>query len=354
VFVVIGTTTVDLIVQGIPGHTALGDGFRADNLVFCQKPLLMLMGGNGGNSATVLGRLGVETAVCSSVGQDDLGDWLAGKLAAVGVSLDGLVRQPGLATSSSTILLSSAESQAVFHHKGATDGLAVTAAHQSLYAQAEVLLASSYSLFPKMRAGGFAKAIGLSYEAGGMTAIDIGPAIGEPVRIQEIAPLFQQLDFLIGNTHELAVCAGAADWEAAVTILLAEGCRCVVIKRGAGGSALRTRELHLDVAAFPVAADISVGAGDAFNAGFLYSLWASRSLGESNEGAEPVQGSDHSAARTGRTAKERGSGRQALHQRHTLLEALRFGNAVATLVLGGEQGVSGAPTLAGVERFLQD
>jgi ribokinase len=322
-FVVIGTTTVDFVVRGMPTHMGLGDGFRADNLVFCDEPLLMLMGGNGGNAAYVLGKLGAETAVCSSIGQDDLGDWLAEKLAAQGVHLDGLLRQPNLATSTSTILLDSDERQSVFHHKGATDGLQVTAVHETLFTQAKVLLASSYTLFPHMRASGFARALQLTHEAGGITALDIGPAIGEPAKTAEIVPLFPYLDYLIANTHELRVCTGEEDWETAVTRLLAQGCACVVVKRGSEGVALRSCEVNLDVPALPVTANISIGAGDAFNAGFLFGL----------QTLEISKTSEVS---------------------HHLLKALRFGTVTAALVVGGQRGVFSAPTLAQVEALLQE
>ena len=49
-FVVIGTTTLDLIVRGLPFETELGDGFQAGNLVFTEQPVQLLLGGNGGNS----------------------------------------------------------------------------------------------------------------------------------------------------------------------------------------------------------------------------------------------------------------------------------------------------------------
>jgi len=335
-FVVIGTTTVDLIVRGMPTLARLGDGFRADNLVFCDEPLLTLMGGNGGNSAYVLGKLGVATAVCSSIGQDEWGDWLAQKLAAQEVNLAGLIRQPDMATSTSTILLDSAERQAVFHHKGATDALTVTAAQETLFAQADLLLASSYPLLPQMRAGGFARALQLTHEAGGITALDIGPAIGQPATTAELAPLFSSLDYLLANTHELTVCTGAADWETAVTHLLAQGCRCVVVKRGSEGAALRSPDFNLDLAGFPVSANISVGAGDAFNAGFLYGLWRERpSKTPDSPELAPAQ------IRVWPGYKD-------------LLKAVRFGNVVAALVVGGQRGVFSAPTLAQVEEFLLD
>lgn len=318
-FVVIGTTTADLIVHGMPAFAGLGDGFRADNLVFCEQPLLMLMGGNGGNSAYVLGRLGADTTLCSSIGQDDLGDWLVNKLTQQHVQLDGLLRQTSLATSSSTILLDSAENQAVFHHLGATAALDVPRQHEAIYAAADVLLASSYTLFPHMRRGGFGRALQLTHENGGITALDIGPAIGEPVSLGEIAPLFPQLDYLIANAHELMVCTGTSQWEAAAEMLLAQGCRCVVIKQGSEGVALRSDSIGLDVPAFEVTARIGAGAGDSFNAGFLYAL---------------VNG--------------------PLDDSHHLETALRFGSATAALVVSGHAGVLSAPTRSAVQGLLEN
>lgn len=312
-FVVIGTTTVDILVRGIPGPATSGDGFRSGNLVFCQEPLLMLVGGNGANSAYALGRLGAEVALVSSVGRDHLGDWLAGRLCEQGVQLSGLIRQRDLATSSSTILLEGAENQGVYHHKGATDALEVTAAHEALFRGATVLLASSYPLHPLMRAGGFARALRLAHAAGAITAADIGPAIGEPVKTVEIEPVLPSLEYLIANAHELRVCTDMPDWETAAADLLARGCRCVVVKRGRDGVSLRSPEATIDIPAFPCSAHITVGAGDAFNAGFLYARQAGQPLPE----------------------------------------ALRFGSAVAALVVGGRRGVLSAPTLAEVDELLQ-
>ncbi|WP_420641218.1 carbohydrate kinase family protein [Candidatus Leptofilum sp.] len=312
-FVVIGTTTADIFVRGMPTFAGLGDGFQANNLVFCDKPLLIIVGGNGANSAYVLGRLDVETALCSTIGQDELGDWLAQKLLTQNVRLEGLLRHPNRATSSSTILLDNAENQSVFHHLGASETLALTPIHESLLARAAVLLCSSYTLLPHMRSGGFSRALRLAHEAGGITALDIGPAIGEPVTTSEIKSLFPQLDYLIANTHELKECTQAKDWEDACAKLLGEGCACVVAKRGGEGVSLRSHHGNIDLPAIQVSGNISVGAGDSFNAGFLYACWKKRS---------PQQ-------------------------------ALQFGSVVAAAVVAGQQGVFSAPSLAEVEAALE-
>src|SRR5829696_601156 len=92
-FVVIGTTTVDLYISGIDKMPRFeGDEFTASSLAFCSRPLTMTLGGNGANSAYVLASLGAPTALCSAAGRDLLGDTVAGWLQAKGVDLRGFVR----------------------------------------------------------------------------------------------------------------------------------------------------------------------------------------------------------------------------------------------------------------------
>lgn len=313
-FVVIGTITADLLVFSPTSFADLsgGDGFRASNLVFTGQPLTLMMGGNGGNSAYVLAGLGLPTALGGAVGQDPLGDLLVRWLEARGVDLTGLWRSQGYATSSSTIITSHAADQSVFHHLGATQDVSLAHLPERLLAEASLLLATSFSLVPQMRAGGFAQALAVTHQAGGLTALDIGPAIGEPVTLAELESLLPYTDYLLANVHELTALTGESDWTGASTRLLQAGARQVVIKQGERGASLRGQETQVDVPGFKVEAHISVGAGDAFNAGFLYGV---------QQNWPPEQ-------------------------------ALRFGNAVAALTVAGDRGVLGAPSMAEVKAFL--
>jgi len=312
-FVIIGTTTADLYIpiQG-PAVRPSAEGFRSSNVVFTDAPPRLLMGGNGANSAYVLGALGVPTALCSAVGEDTFGHTLSAWLQARGVYLDGLARSDTHATSSSVILSSDVTSQVVFHHLGASARIRPEEIPEQVLAEAPLLLATSYSLVPGLRRGGFAKVLGRTDEAGGITALDIGPAIGDPVTLDEVEPLLPHTQYLLGNTHEVCALTGAEHWETAAEELLDAGARNLIIKRGRDGASLRGLDGGADVPGFDVAANIAVGAGDAFNAGFLC-------------GAQQGQ---------------------------TLQQAIRFGNAVAALVVSGENGVLDAPTREQVETFL--
>ena len=312
-FVIVGSVTADLLVFSDAPLSHIGDnGFRADNLIFTDRPLSVLMGGNGGNSAYVLAGLGAQTTVCGAVGRDPLGETLVKWFIDRGVSLAGLHRSSTHATSTSTIIAAGADSQVVFHHLGATRQVTFEQMPANLFATAEALLCTSYPIMSGLRPDGFAKMLAITHKNGGITALDIGPAIGQLVTPAELIPMFPHLDYLIANTHELANLTGYPKCETAVQSLLTAGARNVVIKRGKTGASLRGQAGCADVPAFPVTANISVGAGDAFNVGFLYGL----------------------------------------RQKLSPPETLRFANAVAALVVSNNQGVLGSPTLDQVEAFL--
>lgn len=312
-FVVIGSITADIFVFS-PGQWVdqAADGFKSSNLVFTEKPPVILMGGNGGNSAYVLASLGAPTNLCGGVGRDMLGETLLGWLSDRGVGVDAVLRSETYATSSSTIITTDPANQIVFHHLGATEAVHPEHVPPPLLKQASVLLCSSFPLMANLRPEGFAEVLETAHRAGGLTALDIGPAIGKPIGLGELSPLLHHVDYLIGNTHELVSVTEERSYGPAARRLVDGGARCVVVKRGQEGACLWCRDDQIEAPAFPVEARISVGAGDAFNVGFLYGI----------------------------------------HRGWRTMKALRFGNAVAALVVSSDQGVLGAPTVEEVEAFL--
>ena len=315
-FVIIGTTTADLLIFSRQSHNGLDkisdDGFRTGNLEFCDQPPKMLMGGNGGCSAFVLAGLGVSTALCSAVGRDHFGDKLVSWLEDRNVNLEAMFRSENHATSASTIIMSDAANQVVYHHLGATRDISPDLFLPNLREKARVLLITSYSLIPELRRGGFNSILSAIHEAGGICALDVGPAIGEPVLSGEIQPLLPNLDYLIGNSHELSVLNHTTDWEESSRQLLAVGANCIIIKRGEDGASVRSADTDVDVPGFQVESRISVGAGDAFNVGFLL-------------GAQ---------------------------QGWPLTRSVRFANGLAAMIVMSANGVLNAPTLVKLEAFL--
>ncbi|MCB0063100.1 MAG: carbohydrate kinase family protein [Caldilineaceae bacterium] len=318
-FLIIGSTTLDLIHSGFPQlPTPRGDEFTVDSLVFCADPVRMRFGGNGANSAYVLARLGAPVALGSAIGKDPAGDLLYRPLVDVGVDMQGLVRHPTAATSVTTVITDASQQRLAFHHAGSSHAYAPDDLPPTIRRRATAVLVASFTLFLRWRPLGFAELLRQVKAQGGITALDIGPAIGQPVTLDEIAFLLPDVDYFVCNAHELAVCTAVEETSEGIALgmaqILAAGAACAVIKQGASGALVQEGETGAPVAVpgFAIQPASTVGAGDSFNAGLLYAI---------------EQGTD-------------------------VVTAARFANGVAALVLTAQDGVLGAPTAAQVNTFL--
>jgi sugar/nucleoside kinase (ribokinase family) len=311
--VVIGTTTVDLFLGGMERLPAGGsDEFTPDNVAFLDQPPRMALGGNGANSAYVLAGLGIPTSLCSVIGRDTLGELVLGWLRRRRVILDGLIRSEASATSSTTIATDRKLHRLALHHRGGSPALSPKEVPREVLSGARCLLLTSYHLLPKFRGSTGAELLAQCRRSRSTTALDIGPAMPPVAELEELTPLLRNVDYLFANVHEIAACTGVPDLDRACSSLLAAGAGAVVVKRGGEGSSAFTPAGRIDAAAFAVEPDSTVGAGDAFDAGFLY------------------------AALTGCGADQ----------------ALRFANAVAALVVEAGNGIFGSPDAGAVRAFL--
>ena len=280
-FTVIGTCTVDLFVSNLAGMPrSEGDEFTVDSLVFHDEPLRTSLGGNGANSAYALARLGSAVELVGGLGGDHLGDWMAEQLVDAGVGMGSVRRYAGQGTATTLILSDREQSRLAFHHEGANRAVDGGSIDSALVRGSDMVLLTSYSIMPGLRPNGAVELFREAWRSGTRTAVDIGPAIGEPALLEELRPLLAYTDYFICNEHELAVCTGGAELAAGMAAILEGGARCVVIKRGAegavvlekDGSAAGSAGAPTYVPGFSVEVQTTVGAGDSFNAGFLLAV----------------------------------------------------------------------------------
>lgn len=271
--VVLGTTTVDVFLSGTDRIPCAGaDEFTPESYAFLDQPFAFSLGGNGANSAFALASLGSPVLLCSAVGDDRLGALVREWLSSRRIDLTGLSRSRTRATSGTVVVTDRDRHRLSLHHPGASAELCLETVPAGAQDGAAALLISGYHLLNRLRHGGFRTLLEAFKKAGARTAVDIGPVVPPAAGAEELAPLLPRVDYLLANEYELASCLGGASIEDRCRTLLKGGVGAVVVKRGAEGSCLVSREGVVQEGGFAVQGGSTVGAGDAFDAAFLHAV----------------------------------------------------------------------------------
>jgi sugar/nucleoside kinase (ribokinase family) len=243
-------------------------------------------GGSAANTALAFARLGGRAVFIGAVGRDATGRRLVAELRAGGVTVHS-VRVP-LPTARLAAYVAPDGERSFVTERAAADHLSAADIRAEWLRGCHALHVPGYSLYHHPVRDAALAAVGLARERGALVSVDLSSRVplltaGRPA----VTALLAQLrpDLLLANVAEVAALLGRA--EPGTLLALAE---VVVIKEGASGCRVLwrgpgTSVQQLAVATTPVPAADTTGAGDAFAAGFLWSLLArvgpgSRSAGE--------------------------------------------------------------------------
>jgi len=98
----------------------------------------------------------------------------------------------------------------------------------------------------------------------------------------KLQPIIERTSIMLPNADELALITGRNDYREGAKLLLDNGVKIIAVKLGNHGCYVTDgRESHI-VAPFKVKVIDTTGAGDAFDAGFLYGLLRDRNLEEAS------------------------------------------------------------------------
>lgn len=214
-------------------------------------------------------RLGLKVAFVGVCGADFFGRFMLDQLARAGVDVSGVIVDPAESTGLSVILSPGGSTQserAILTHLGAINRLRAEQVTLTLLQKARHLHVASYFLQTALRPGlpalfGRAHSIGLS------TSLDTNwDPSGKWSGFDE---LLVGVDVFLPNQREALAISGASSVETALQIL-SRKCRVVVVKCGQAGALARQGDETVSAAALTVKVVDTVGAGDSFDAGFLF------------------------------------------------------------------------------------
>jgi sugar/nucleoside kinase (ribokinase family) len=222
------------------------------------------VGGNGANTAYTLAKLGMETALFGSVGNDAEGQEILTLLREVGVNVEGVSTLP-LPTPTTLGMVQRRGARAFVHRPGASKEALQTPLEPA--GAKHFHLANPFGV-PALRTLA-PENLRRAQAAGMSTSLDTGwdsrNQWGEV-----ILPCLSHLDILFANEDEAKRITGARSWRTAVAAL--RQVKTLVLKRGKKGAVIFGDGYEAAVPGYEVEAIDSTGAGDVF-AGAYLSAW---------------------------------------------------------------------------------
>ena len=221
-------------------------------------------------------RLGLKVALIGVTGADLFGRFMLEALMERGVDVEHVIVDPGQQTGL-TVILNRGADRAILTHIGAMGALRADQVGDELLAMARHLHVGSYFMQTALQPGlpGLfrrARALGLS------SSLDTNwDPDGEWARAAEALP---ETTIFFPNENEALRITGSASLEEALD-RLSDEVPLVAAKLGAAGGQARAGEKAARAPALPVQVADTVGAGDSFDAGFIYGYLNGWSLTDS-------------------------------------------------------------------------
>lgn len=235
------------------------------------------IGGAESNVAIALARLGVEVSWLGRVGDDSLGERVRREIRAEGVDVRA-VTDADAATGLMVKERPSAASTAVHYYRAGSAGSRVSAddlpagwiEQASLLhvtgitpLLSETARSTVLSAIDRARSAGVTVSFDINYRSALSAASVAGPVL------REIA---ERSDVVFGGADEFEVLYPDAGPAEAARLLRRAGAETAVLKRGPDGASVFVADEVIESSGFVIDAVDTVGAGDAFVAGYLSAL----------------------------------------------------------------------------------
>lgn len=256
---VIGEINLDLVLRGDDVSPEFG---QREKVV---SDALLTLGSSSAIFACQAARLGLQTAFVGVVGGDLFGDMALESLKARGVDTRASISDPNLKTGLSVILVRPDADRAILTYPGSIGALRSDQIDRSLFARSRHLHIASYFLLDSLRPD-LPRLLREARAAGMSISLDTN---WDPSERWEIEDVLDLCSVFLPNEAELLAITREPDVETALPKLSGR-LDATAVKQGARGAMAVQGEAHAACSALPVRVADTVGAGDSFDAGFIY------------------------------------------------------------------------------------
>jgi sugar/nucleoside kinase (ribokinase family) len=258
--IVVGELNVDLILNELEKFPEVGKEILA-------RKMTLTLGSSAAIFASNISRLGARVAFIGRIGSDKFGEVVLESLQKNGVDVSMIIKDD-LQGTGATIILNVEEDRANTTYPGAMDFLSIDDISPDNLKRAKHLHFSSYFLQPGMK-NGVEELFRTGQELGLTTSFDMqwDPREEWDLDIEKILP---HVNVFLPNEKELLYLSGKDNLDEAID-LISKYAEILVIKRGNKGSMVCYGDEIINLPAFLNRNVVdAIGAGDSFNAGFIY------------------------------------------------------------------------------------
>jgi sugar/nucleoside kinase (ribokinase family) len=257
--VVIGEINPDLILCGDDLDPVYG---QVEKLI---ESATLTVGSSSVIMACGAARLGLRTAFIGLVGDDAFGRFMLEAMQERGIDTSACVVAKDGTTGLSIILARPGGDRAILTYLGTTSDLRPDQIDSAFLSRAHHLHVGGYFLLDRLRPA-LPDIFRNAHAQGLSTSLDTN---WDPRGKWDVGGLLEQCDLFLPNEKEARLIAGQTHLPAALDVL-SQSVHTVAVKLGARGGLVRRGQDLAELPPPPVNIVDTVGAGDSFDAGFLY------------------------------------------------------------------------------------
>jgi sugar/nucleoside kinase (ribokinase family) len=257
--VVVGELNVDLVLTGLPSLPGYGELRHARDMRFT-------LGSSSAIFACNAARLGASVGFVGKAGDDEFGDFMLRSLQQAGVDTSRIIRHAGGRTGI-CVVMSFPEDYAMVSFPGIRETFRLEEVDFDYVKTARHLHMSSFYIQPALRPG-IPQLFRLAKQAGLSTSLDPD---NDPKGEWNggMRDALANVDLFLPNEQELMGIAGKNGLNAAVEEMR-QLAGTTIVKRGAAGVLVVTGSRTIAAPGFTIKPLDTTGAGDSFNAGFVF------------------------------------------------------------------------------------
>jgi sugar/nucleoside kinase (ribokinase family) len=230
-------------------------------------------GGCAANTGVALATLGARAILMGKVGNDVFGDFIIQDMKRKGLDTSGIKVSQSMPTSNTIIIPVTGEDRRYIHVIGANADLTVEDINREIVTKSRAVYFGGFLLQPRLDQRALRTLFQFAKERSILTALDvIVPADAQYDVGNTVADVLPYTDVFLPNTDEAGLITGSKDPFKQAEIFSDLGCKIVVITMGDKGTIVKTRKETLYAEAFQVDVVEPSGAGDAFDAAFMWGL----------------------------------------------------------------------------------